>query len=134
MNVGEKVCLYRVKLKHKNFAEFARKANCSVSWLNDLSKKDKIKQINDMENLTNLCEYLGITIDEFLKDENANNYDELDINDTTDVEDIGVLINRIIVLLEREDVKMNNVLMNEKSREVCADAINVVQTLVRQHL
>jgi len=139
MNVGEKVCLYKEKLNHRHFADFARAANCSVPWLNDISKKDEIKTIADMGNLVNLCKYLGITIDQLLKNDESNttNIEELDVIDVIDsnnVEDVGVLINNVIELLEKDGIKMNNVPMNDKSKEVCKNALNVVKVLVKQHL
>lgn len=136
MNVGEKICLYKEKLNHRHFADFARAANCSVPWLNDISKKDEIKTIADMGNLVNLCKYLGITIDQLLKNDEGNitNIEELDIIDTNNVEDVGVSINNVIELLEKDGIKMNNVPMNDKSKEVCKNALNVVKVLVKQHL
>ena len=133
MNVGEKVCLYKEKLNHKHFADFARAANCSVPWLNDISKKETIKQVNDMENLQNLCEYLGLKIDDFLKNDEPpkeENIENIDIN----TEDIGILLNNMILLLGREGIKMDNVVMNDKSRDICKDAIGVLRTLIKQHL
>ena len=49
-------------------------------------------------------------------------------------EDIGVLLNNMILLLRKEGTKIDNVIMNEKSKEVCIDSLNVVKTLVKQHL
>ena len=136
MNVGEKICLYKEKLGHKNFADFARAANCSGTWLNYISKKEEINDINDMSNPINLCKYLGITFDEFLKndEDNITDFEKLDVIDSNNVEDIGVLINNMIVLLGRDGVKIDNVPMNEKSKEVCISALNVVKILVKQHL
>ena len=136
MNVGEKILRYKEKLNHKNFMDFGRAANCSGSWLNDLSKKEKIKQINDMDNLENLCAYLGITIDQLIKDDESeiNQVEVLNAINTNNVEDINVIISNMIVLLQKEDVKFGNVQMSEKSREVCADALKVVRTLVKPHL
>jgi len=136
MNVGEKICLYKDKLGHKNFQDFGRAANCSGSWLNDASKKDEIKQVNDMTNLINLCAYLKITIDAFLKNDEIEIIEakELEIIDINKIEDIGIFINNMIVLLGRDGVKIDNVPMNEKSKEVCISALNVVKILVKQHL
>ena len=133
MNVGEKVCLYKEKLNHRHFADFARAANCSVSWLNDISKKEEIKAVADMGNLVNLCAYLGVGIDDFLRNDEPSK-EEIIENIDLNSEDIGILLNNMIYLLGREGIKMDNVVMNDKSREVCKDSLNVVKTLVRQHL
>ena len=133
MNVGEKVCLYKEKLNHRHFADLARAANCSASWLNDISKKEEIKQVNDLDNLKNLCTYLGVTIDDFLRNDESQKEENIE-NIDTNTEDIGILLNNMIYLLQKEGIKMDNVVMGDKSKEVCKDAIGVVRTLVKQHL
>ena len=132
MNVGEKICLYKERLKHRNYQEFGRAADVSGDWINELSKKPEIK-ITDMNNVIKLCEYLKITIDQLVKDDETLE-EEIIENIDLNSEDIGILINNMIILLQKEGVKMNNVAMNDKSREVCKDALNVVKTLVKQHL
>ena len=132
MNVGEKICLYKERLGHKNYQDFGRAADVSGDWINELSKKSEIK-VTDMNNIIKICEYLGISIDQLVKDNESlkeESIKNIDINS----EDIGVLLNNMIILLQKEGVKMNNVAMNDKSREVCKDALNVVKTLVKQHL
>ena len=135
MNVGEKVFLFKERLNHKYFADFARAANVPPAWLNEIKDKEEIKQISDMSYLINLCSYLGITIDEFLRDDKIE-IDELNEIDIIDInsEDIGILLNNMIVLLRKDGIKINNVVMNDKSKEVCIDSLNVVKTLVKQHL
>lgn len=134
LNIGEKICLFKERLSFRNFQEFGRAADVSGDWINELSKKSEIK-VTDMNNIIKLSEYLGITIDQLVKNDefNVGKIEDLivDINDT---EDIGVLINNMILLLKKDEVKMNNVLMNEKSRKVCEDSLNVVKVLVKQHL
>jgi len=135
MNVGEKICLYKERLNFRDYQEFGRAVGISGNWINETSKKSEIKQINDLGYLVKLCKFLGITIDEFLRDDKIetgelNEIDIIDINS----EDIGILINNMIALLQKEGIKMNNVAMNEKSKEVCIDSLNVVKTLVKQHL
>ena len=132
MNVGEKICLYKERLGHKNYQDFGRAADVSGDWINELSKKSEIK-VTDMNNIIKICEYLGISIDQLVKDNESlkeESIKNIDINS----EDIGVLLNNMILLLRKEGTKMDNVTMNEKSKEVCIDALNVVRTLVKQHL
>jgi len=135
MNVGEKICLYKERLNFRDYQEFGRAVGISGNWINETSKKSEIKQINDLGYLVKLCGFLGITIDEFLKDDKIET-DELNEIDIVDVnsEDIGVLINNMIVLLGRDGIKIDGMLMSDKSKEICVDSLAVVKTLVKQHL
>ena len=133
MNVGEKVFLFKERLNHKYFADFARAANIPPAWLNEIKDKEEIKQISDMTYLINLCSYLGMTIDDFLRNDDIVKEKIPEVIDLNS-EDIGVLPNNMILLLRKEGTKMNNVNMNDKSREVCINSLNVVKTLVKQHL
>jgi len=133
MNVGEKVFSFKERLNHKYFADFARAANVPPAWLNEIKDKEEIKQISDMSYLINLCSYLGMTIDDFLRNDDVIKEEIIEVIDVNS-EDIGILINNMITLLQKEGIKMNNVAMNEKSKEVCIDSLNVVKTLVKQHL
>jgi len=133
MNVGEKVFLFKERLNHKYFADFARAANIPPAWLNEIKDKEEIKQISDMTYLINLCSYLGMTIDDFLRNDDIVKEKIPEVIDLNS-EDIGVLLNNMILLLRKEGTKMNNVNMNDKSREVCINSLNVVKTLVKQHL
>jgi len=133
MNVGEKVFLFKERLNHKYFADFARAANVPPAWLNEIKDKEEIKQISDMSYLINLCLYLGMTIDDFLRNDDVIKEEIIEVIDINS-EDIGILLNNMIVLLRKDGIKINNVVMNDKSKEVCIDSLNVVKTLVKQHL
>jgi len=135
MNVGEKIRLYKERLAFKDYQEFGRAVGISGNWINETSKKSEIKQVNDLGYLVKLCGFLGITIDEFLRDDKIET-DELKELDIVDVnsEDIGILINNMIVLLGRDGIKIDGMLMSDKSKEICVDGLAVVKTLVKQHL
>jgi len=133
MNVGEKVFLFKERLNHKYFADFARSANVPPAWLNEIKDKEEIKQISDMSYLINLCSYLGMTIDDFLRNDDILKEEIPEVIDVNS-EDIGVLINNMILLLQKEGIKLDNVVMNDKSKEICVDSLAVVRTLVKQHL
>ena len=135
MNVGEKICLYKERLNFRDYQEFGRAVGISGNWINETSKKSEIKQINDLGYLVKLCKFLGITIDEFLRDDKIET-DELNEIDIIDVnsEDIGILLNNMIILLGKEGTKIDGMLMSDKSKEICIDSLNVVKTLVKQHL
>jgi len=133
MNVGEKVYLFKERLNHKYFADFARAANVPPVWLNEIKDKEEIKQISDMTYLINLCSYLGMTIDDFLRNDDILK-EEIPEVINLNSEDIGILINNMILLLRKDGTKMDNVIMDDKSKEVCINSLNVVKTLVKQHL
>ena len=133
MNVGEKILSFKERLNHKYFADFARAANVPPAWLNEIKDKEEIKQISDMSYLINLCSYLGMTIDDFLRNDDVIKEEISEVIDVNS-EDISVLLNNMIVLLRKEGTKMDNVIMNDKSKEICIDSLAVVKTLVKQHL
>lgn len=132
MNVGEKICLYKERLKFRNYQEFGRAADVSGDWINELSKKSKIK-LTDMDNVVKLCGYLKISIDQLVKDDETESK-FVENTDIKDIEDIGFLLNNMVQLLYKEEVKIDNVPMNDKAKQICIDSINVVRTLVKQHL
>jgi len=135
MNVGEKICLYKERLNFRDYQEFGRAVGISGNWINETSKKSEIKQINDLGYLVKLCGFLGITIDEFLRDDiiETDESIELKIIDANS-EDIGILLNNMILLLGKDGIKIDGALMNDKSKEICIDSLAVVRTLVKQHL
>ena len=133
LNIGEKITQYKEKLNHSNFQEFGRAANCSGDWIKELSKKTEIK-FTDMNNVINLCKYLGIQIEQLVvNDEDVPN--NTTTENITDPDDIGFLLNELVVWLDnKEGLKLDGVLMNDKCREICKDSLGVVRTLVKQHL
>ena len=135
MNEGEKIRLYKERLAFKDYQEFGRAVGISGNWINETSKKSEIKQINDLGYLVKLCGFLGITIDEFLRDDKIEIDESIESN-IIDVnsEDIGVLINNVIILLGRDGVKIDGMLMSDKSKEICIDRLSDVKTLGKPHL
>lgn len=109
-----------------------RAADVSGDWINELSKKSKIK-LTDMDNVVKLCGYLKISIDQLVKDDETESK-FVENTDIKDIEDIGFLLNNMVQLLYKEEVKIDNVPMNDKAKQICIDSINVVRTLVKQHL
>lgn len=135
MNVGEKISLYKEKLGHKNYQSFAKSAGVPGSWLNDLSKKDDIGLV-DMHNVVKLCDYLGITINQLVIDEELVN--SVSVSEITNInqqcDDIGVIISEMIFLLDKEDIKLNGMLLNNTAKQICKDALEVVEILTKQYL
>jgi len=135
MNVGEKISLYKERLNFRDYQEFGRAVGISGNWINETSKKSEIKQINDLGYLVKLCGFLGITIDEFLRDDIIETDESIELNIIdANTEDIGILLNNMILLLGKQGIKIDGALMNDKSKEICIDSLAVVKTLVKQHL
>ena len=135
MNVGEKISLYKERLNFRDYQEFGRAVGISGNWINETSKKSEIKQINDLGYLVKLCGFLGITIDEFLRDDIIETDESIELNIIdANTEDIGILLNNMILLLGKQGIKIDGALMNDKSKEICIYSLAVVKTLVKQHL
>jgi len=135
MNIGEKITLYKERLAHKNFQDFGRAANCSGDWLNDISKIEEIKVVS-INNLINLCDYLGITINQLVvNDENDIKVIEGNVNIDENSDDIGTLISQMETLVDnKEGIKFDGIVMNDKAKEICKDSLDVIRTLTKQHL
>lgn len=135
MNIGEKISLYKDKLGFKNYQDFGKAVGVNGSWLLELSKKTEVSFI-DLNNLLKICRYLGITIDQLVNDDHivlSNKTIEV-TNINANCDDIGVIIDEIEELLSKEGIKIDGMLMNEKSKEICKHSLEVVKTLTRQHL
>lgn len=138
MNIGEKITQYKDKLGFKNYQEFGKAAGVSGDWLLNLSKQDEIKLI-DMNNLIRLCNYLGVTIDQLVKDDENKVDIEIDQNNAnvtsdTNNADIGNLIDEMSILLDNKVIKLNGILLNDKAKQICKDSLEVVKILTRQYL
>lgn len=137
MNIGGKIALYKDKLGHKNYAEFGKAAGLNGNWINDLSKREEIKQINDMSSLIKLCRYLDITIDQLVINDDAkvDEFNTVEINNIdNNCDDIGTLINETIIFLDKQPIKMDGMLLNNEAKQTCKDALMVVKTLTKQYL
>ena len=135
LNIGEKINLYKEKLNHKNFQDFGRAANCSGDWLNDLSKAEEIKVVS-MHNLINLCDYLGVTINQLVVNDEVgiSNSQDIEVNHITDCDDIGILLRELATIANSLELKMDGVLMNTRAKAIFKDSLYAVTTLVKQHL
>lgn len=132
MNIGEKISLYKERLKFRNFQEFGKAAGVNGSWLLELSKKDKVSFI-DANNLKQLCKYLHISTDQLLKDDEELSSKSFDIENIDDT-DISVKIKEIIELLDKDDVKIDGQLFNNQAKEVGKESLQVVKQLIKQYL
>lgn len=132
MNIGEKISLYKEKLGFRNYQDWGKAVGINGSWILDLSKKDEVSFI-DINNLKKLADYLNVTIDQLLKDdEEPTSYDELK---TLDSKDLYVIMKKIIFILDNEEeVRIDGKLLNSQAKSTCKDSLQVVEQLVRQYL
>lgn len=132
--------MYKDKLGFKNYGEFGRAADISGNWINELSKKEEIKQVNDMNQLIKLCRYLGVTIDELVindigSEKEPEKIEMVDYNFISEeCNDIGFLINEAIILLDKDYIEMDGIQLSNKAKQTCKDSLMVVKTLTKQHL
>jgi hypothetical protein len=132
MNIGEKIQLLFKRSGYKNYADWGRAMGLPGDWLNELKKKVTIKII-DIERIIKIANYNQVSIDWLLKDHNDDNYIIDNRNDLAD-NDIINMLNQIQNQLKNEDVKFNGYVMNEESKQLTCDAIDILKGLVRNNL
>jgi len=96
LNVGEKITLYKERSEFKNYADFAKAAGVSSSWLLDISKKESLALV-DANSLVNLCGYLGIEVSQLVIDDEDTEVIEQDVVFDDNSNDIGKLLNQIVI-------------------------------------
>lgn len=132
MNIGEKIQLLFERSGYKNYANWGKAMGLPGDWLNELKKKVTIKII-DIERIIKIANYNQVSIDWLLKDHNDDNYIIDNRNDLAD-NDIINMLNQIQNQLKNEDVKFNGYVMNEESKQLTCDAIDILKGLVRNNL
>lgn len=127
MNIGQKINLLFERSDYKNYADWGRAMNLSGDWLNDMKKKDTIKTV-DITKLIIFTEFNHITLEELLKNDRS-----IDFNDDLPDNDIKQMLNKIQIQLKDES-KFENFIMNEASKEITYDAIDVLKGLIKSNL
>jgi transcriptional regulator with XRE-family HTH domain len=127
LTVGQKIAAYKENLGFKNYAEFGKAAGLSGDWLNDLSKKDTLQTV-DITRLIKLTEYLNITLDDLLKDNN-----ECIIDTPVDLpeNDIYKLLIDIQNRLQDDGNTFNGTAMNDITVKLVSDSIDIIYKLVK---
>lgn len=131
MNIGKKINVLFERSGYKNYTDWGKAMGLPGDWLLDMKKKDTIKTV-DITRLIVIAQYNQITLDELLKDDTDNYI--IDINDNLEDNDIGNMLNQIQLQLQGDKVKFNGFLMNENSKEIAIDAINVLKGLIQSML
>ena len=135
MNIGEKITSYKEKLNFRDYKEFSMAAGVNNSWLLELSKKSDIQMI-DIHNLVKLSDYLNIDIRQLVIDDEVVETDIMDqikyIDESCD--DISTLINELILLMDKDNIKIDGCLLTDGAKLICKDALKVVKDLTKQHL
>ncbi|MCE5220173.1 MAG: hypothetical protein LLF98_02600 [Clostridium sp.] len=127
MNIGQKIEILFQRSDYKNYADWGRAMNLSGDWLNDMKKKDTIKTV-DITKLIIFTEFNHITLEELLKNDRS-----IDFNDDLPDNDIKQMLNKIQIQLKDES-KFENFIMNEASKEITYDAIDVLKGLIKSNL
>jgi hypothetical protein len=138
MNTGELITNYKDKLGFKNFSDMAKVIGVSPDFLLRLSKvqsKDELKQIN-IENLESVARYLQLPIESVI-----NGYDGLaDISKTVEVkyindcDDLSVVLDELIQKAQEKNIKFDGFNMNDESKHIFIDAINILKQIVKSRI
>jgi len=91
----------------------------------------------DINNLIKLCDYFNIEIGQLIKDEDADaNINQVSERMHIDKEcnDIGVIFDEIPLMLNQDVAKINGILLNDKSKQICKDGLEVLKMLIKQYL
>jgi transcriptional regulator with XRE-family HTH domain len=142
LNIGEKISLYKERSGVNSYREFGDKIGVSERWIRELTKIKTIKEIKliDINNLMIFCDYLGITIKQLFKndEDTENTLDNKQIINIDNIDDkcydVGIVIDEMKILLDKDEIKMNGIKLNSKAKQICKDSLDVVKTLVRQYL
>jgi hypothetical protein len=128
MNIGQKIETLFQKSEYKNYADWGRAMNLSGDWLLDMKKKDIVKTV-DITKLIIFTEFNHITLEELLKNDRL-----IDLNDNLPDNDIKQMLNKIQTQLNEDDSKFENFIMNETSKQLTYDAIDVLKGLIKDNL
>ncbi len=131
MNIGQKINILFERSEYKNYADWGKAMGLPGDWLLDLKKKDTIKTV-DITRLMVIADYNQITIDWLLKDNNGNYI--IDIRDSLPDNDIYNMLRQIQNQLQNDDVKFNGYMMNQESKDITIDAIDVIKGLIKNNL
>lgn len=138
MNIGNFIINTKDKLGYKNFADMARTIGISPDFLLRLSKvesKEELKQVN-VESLEKIANYIGVTIDELINPikSNTTNIIDYNIKYISECNDAEVIINELICKINGNNMKYNGIDMNNESRQILIDSLDVVKQLVRSKI
>jgi transcriptional regulator with XRE-family HTH domain len=138
LNIGNFIINTKDKLEYKNFADMARTIGVSPDFLLRLSKietKEELKQVN-IESLEKVANYIGITIDELINPVKLKNTDvtKCDIKFLNECNDMEIIINELMQKAQENGIKYNGFEMNNESKQILIDSLDVVKQLVRSKI
>lgn len=131
MNIGQKINQLFKQSGYKNYADWGRAMGLPGDWLLDLKKKETIKTV-DVTRLVAIAEFNQITLDELLKDD-AGGY-IIDAKNNLEGNDILKMLIEVQKQLQKGEVKFNGFKMNEESKDITFDAIDVLKGLIKSNL
>jgi transcriptional regulator with XRE-family HTH domain len=137
LTIGEYITNAKNRLEFKSFADMAKVIGVPSSFLLRLSKvqsKEELKQEN-IENLERLTKYLQITIDELINPVDIEyNHNISEIKYLMNCEDIGIIIDEIFQVVDKENIKFNGYEMNSESKQILKDSLDIVKQLVKNKI
>jgi len=131
MNIGQKINTLFERSGYKNYADWGKAMGLPGDWLLDMKKKDTIKTV-DITRLITIANYNQISIDELLKDNDGNYI--IDMQNDLDDNDIYRMLNEIQNQLQENEVNFNGFSMNQQSKDIAYDAIEVLKGLIKSNL
>jgi len=128
MSVGQKINKLFEQSGYKTYADWGRAMDLPGDWLLDMKKKDGI-EIGNIKRLIIFTEFNHITLEELLKNDRL-----VDINDNLPDNDIRRLLDQIQLQVQENESIFDGFIMNEKSKEITFDAIDVLKGLIKSNL
>ncbi len=138
MGIGVAIRNSKEKLKYSNYTEMAKAIGVSSSVLNrlkDVNTKEDMKQEN-IEVLEKVSIFLGMSINDLINfeidssDSQDSQEDTKILNINPECNDVGIIINEVKEKIkETSGIKLDGFLMNEESKQILIDSLDISKKL-----
>jgi hypothetical protein len=130
MNIGRKLTILKDSLGIKNWSDYGKRIGLPGDWLLEQSKKEDVTTI-DITRLIKIAKFHGIKVDDLLDQTN-----EILIEKQSDLpsNDIYQMIDNIINQAQKDDVSFNGFPVNEESKAVICDTMEIIKGFIQQYL
>jgi transcriptional regulator with XRE-family HTH domain len=130
LNIGKKIQTLRESMGFKNYQEFGKAIGLPGDWLQELSKRDSITNI-DITRLIKIADYFNISVDWLLQDTTEQS---VNIGEGLPDDDIGKMLDNIQKQLESGANKFNGYIMNNEVIKLSIDAIDEIKKIIKENL
>jgi len=138
MNIGEKIANYKEKLGFPHYAGFAKAIGVTDSFILGLSKKTSINEMTavNVEHLKKVADYLGITVDELLRDKTCIFENKIiqEVKFLNGCDDVGTAISELQSIINKKDIKIDGMPMNADSKQIFIDILDILRIMTKQKL